>query len=72
MEGPRSAPLRAAGFLVVLIIYVALLLWPAAAGEQKNPRPFAGRGLLSKSGSPSTSRGGIADYDDQQHNLPNN
>jgi len=73
MVGPRSALAREAGFLIVFIIFVALLLWPVAAGSQKNPRPFASRGFLSKSGSHSTSPGGVAHYDDcQQNNLPNN
>jgi hypothetical protein len=44
----------------------------AAAGIQKNPRPFASRGFLSKSSLSSTRAYGIAAYDDdQQNNLSN-
>jgi len=41
--------------------------------NKKNPRPFASRGLLSKSILNSTNAYGAANYDDdQQSNLPIN
>jgi hypothetical protein len=40
----------------------------AAAGAQKNPRPLASRGFLSKLNLPSTSANGVADYDDDRQN----
>jgi hypothetical protein len=43
-----------------------LRLGLAAAGAQKNPRPFASRGFLSKLNLLSTSADGVADYDDNQ------
>jgi hypothetical protein len=50
-----------------------LRFWLVAAGAQKNPRPSASRGFLSKLSLPSTSAsGGVAYDDDQQRYLPNN
>jgi hypothetical protein len=55
---------------VVLLIGICGYDWPP--WMQKNPRPFASRGFLSKLNLPSTSANGVADYDDdQQHDLPN-
>jgi len=51
-------------------MYLRLRL--AAAGAQKNPRPLASRGFLSKLNLPSTSADGVANYDDDPQGCLSN